>query len=71
MFRFQDREDSRGHWTGEDEGDSIGSDEDLGCLITPHMAWASLAARRRIVRTTAENIEAFLRGAPIKVVNSA
>ena len=41
------------------------------CLITPHMAWASLAARRRIVRTTAENIEAFLRGAPMNVVNSA
>ncbi len=39
------------------------------CLITPHMAWASLAARRRIVKTTVENIEAFLKGVPIHVVN--
>ncbi len=38
-------------------------------VITPHMAWASLEARRRLMRTTAENIAAFLRGAPINVVN--
>ena len=39
------------------------------CLITPHMAWSSLAARQRLMRTTAENISAFLAGAPINVVN--
>jgi glycerate dehydrogenase len=39
------------------------------CTITPHMAWASLAARRRIVQTTVANIKAFLSGAPINVVN--
>jgi len=40
-----------------------------GCLITPHMAWASLAARRRIVQATIENIQAFVSGSPINVVN--
>lgn len=39
------------------------------CLITPHMAWGSLAARRRLMAATAANIEAFLRGRPINVVN--
>ncbi len=39
------------------------------CLITPHIAWASLEARRRLMRTTAENIGAFLRGEPQNVVN--
>jgi glycerate dehydrogenase len=39
------------------------------CIITPHIAWASLEARRRLMRTTAENIEAFLRGRPQNVVN--
>jgi glycerate dehydrogenase len=34
------------------------------CLITPHMAWTSLAARRRVLQTTAENIAAFLAGHP-------
>jgi glycerate dehydrogenase len=40
-----------------------------GCLVTPHMAWASLAARRRIMQTTQENVQAFLSGKPINVVN--
>ncbi|HDP81077.1 MAG TPA: D-2-hydroxyacid dehydrogenase [Spirochaetes bacterium] len=39
------------------------------CLITPHMAWATLEARRRLMKTTAENIAAFLDGKPINVVN--
>ena len=39
------------------------------CLITPHMAWATLAARRRLMTTTAENIAAFVAGRPIHVVN--
>lgn len=39
------------------------------CLITPHIAWASLAARRRLMATTADNIAAFLAGRPIHVVN--
>ena len=39
------------------------------CIITPHMAWASLDARTRVVRRVAENIQAFCDGAPINVVN--
>jgi glycerate dehydrogenase len=38
------------------------------CIVTPHMAWASLAARRRLMDATCENIAAFLRGAPINAV---
>jgi glycerate dehydrogenase len=34
------------------------------CLITPHMAWTTLAARRRLIETTAANIAAFLAGKP-------
>jgi glycerate dehydrogenase len=34
------------------------------CLITPHMAWTTLAARRRIMETTAANVAAFLAGKP-------
>jgi glycerate dehydrogenase len=39
------------------------------CLITPHIAWGSLAARKRIIQMTLANIEAFQRGNPINVVN--
>lgn len=38
-------------------------------LLTPHMAWATLAARQRLMKMTAENIRAFLAGQPINVVN--
>ncbi len=34
------------------------------CLITPHMAWSALAARERIMKTTADNISSFLAGKP-------
>jgi glycerate dehydrogenase len=40
------------------------------CMITPHIAWASLAARRRLMRTSVDNVRAFLAGAPIHVVNN-
>lgn len=39
------------------------------CLLTPHIAWATLEARRRLMAVTAENVAAFLRGRPINVVN--
>ena len=39
------------------------------CIITPHIAWAPKEARQRIMNTTAENIAAFIAGAPINVVN--
>lgn len=39
------------------------------CLITPHHAWATLSARKRLMGTTAENVAAFVQGKPINVVN--
>ncbi len=39
------------------------------CIITPHIAWASLEARRRLMKTTADNIGAFFRGQPQNLVN--
>lgn len=39
------------------------------CLVTAHMAWAGLTARRRLVETTEANVKAFLDGFPINVVN--
>ena len=40
------------------------------CLITPHVAWASIDARRRLTAATVRNIEAFLEGKPINLVNA-
>jgi glycerate dehydrogenase len=39
------------------------------CLITPHIAWATLEARRRLMAVTARNIAAFLQGEPLNVVH--
>lgn len=40
------------------------------CVITPHIAWATRAARRRLIEATAENVRAFAAGAPRNVVNA-
>ena len=40
------------------------------CVLTPHIAWASLAARRRLMNMAAENVAAFVAGLPMNVVNS-
>ncbi len=39
------------------------------CIITPHNAWMSAAARQRVMDITVENIRAFLKGLPQNVVN--
>lgn len=39
------------------------------CLVTPHIAWATRAARSRLIRTTVDNVRAFLAGQPSNVVN--
>ena len=39
------------------------------CIITPHIAWATLEARQRLMAATAANIRGFLAGAPVNVVN--
>ncbi len=38
------------------------------CLLTPHMAWSTIEARRRLMQLTAKNIAAFLAGKPINLV---
>ena len=39
------------------------------CIITPHISWASIESRRRIIESTAGNIRAWLAGDPRNVVN--
>jgi glycerate dehydrogenase len=41
------------------------------CLITPHIAWAALAARQRLMAQSAANVAAFLAGRPQNVVNAS
>jgi glycerate dehydrogenase len=41
------------------------------CLITPHIAWATRAARSRLMNVAVENVRAYLAGQPQNVVNSA
>jgi glycerate dehydrogenase len=40
------------------------------CLVTPHIAWATRASRKRLLDVTIENVQAFLRGTPINVVSA-
>lgn len=39
------------------------------CMITPHIAWATRAARQRLLDATVANVKAFLTGQPQHVVN--
>ncbi|MBR2696194.1 MAG: D-2-hydroxyacid dehydrogenase [Parasporobacterium sp.] len=39
------------------------------CFITPHIGWASIEARRRLIDKVAENIKAWQDGNPQNVVN--
>ena len=39
------------------------------CIITPHIAWAPVESRQRLLDTVVENIRCFLNGKPQNVVN--
>ena len=39
------------------------------CLITPHVAWAAIEARRRLIGIVYDNLKAFKNNSPINVVN--
>jgi glycerate dehydrogenase len=39
------------------------------CIITPHISWAAKEPRQRIMDMAVENLQAFLDGHPINVVN--
>jgi glycerate dehydrogenase len=39
------------------------------CIITPHIAWATLESRTRLMQIAVQNVKAFLSGSAINVVN--
>jgi len=41
------------------------------CFITPHVSWATRAARERLLNVAIDNVAAFLKGKPQNVVNEA
>ncbi|MDE0821163.1 MAG: hypothetical protein OSA95_08580 [Opitutales bacterium] len=40
------------------------------CFVTPHIAWATRAARSRLMDVAVKNVESFIKGTPQNVVNS-
>jgi glycerate dehydrogenase len=40
------------------------------CIITPHIAWAPIESRSRLMHTAVENLGAFLGGSPINLVKA-
>ncbi|MBT3638437.1 MAG: D-2-hydroxyacid dehydrogenase [Opitutae bacterium] len=40
------------------------------CFITPHYAWATLSARKRLMKETVSNLRSFLEGKPRNVVGA-
>ena len=39
------------------------------CIITPHISWAPVEARQRIMDMSVDNLKQFLAGTPVNVVN--
>ena len=39
------------------------------CVITPHIAWATRAARERLMAATVANVKAFIAGDPINMIS--
>lgn len=39
------------------------------CIVTPHIAWAPKEARDRLLNIAVDNLEAFIKGSPVNVVN--
>lgn len=39
------------------------------CLITPHIAWATKEARKRLIQIVEKNLSSYLSGNPINIVN--
>jgi len=39
------------------------------CIITPHIAWAPIESRSRLMNIAVDNLAAYLSGSPINVVN--
>ncbi len=39
------------------------------CIITPHIAWATIESRTRLLQIATDNLSAFKKGNPVNVVN--
>ena len=39
------------------------------CIITPHISWASVESRKRLMKSAADNLRAFIEGKPVNAVN--
>ena len=39
------------------------------CIVTPHIAWATKEARTRLLEAAVANLQAFVKGHPVNVVN--
>ena len=39
------------------------------CIITPHISWAPKESRQRLMDIAVENLNMFLKGEPVNVVN--
>jgi glycerate dehydrogenase len=39
------------------------------CIITPHIAWAPVETRRRLLNVAIENLRSFFAGSPVNLVN--
>ncbi len=39
------------------------------CIVTPHIAWAPMESRNRLMNIALDNLKAFLTGDPVNVVN--
>lgn len=39
------------------------------CYVTPHISWATKAARARLLKMTFDNVQSFLKGTPQNLVN--
>jgi len=51
------------------EGNPLLASDIPRLIVTPHCAWATQEAQHRIVNQVIENVQAFLKGEPIRVVN--
>jgi glycerate dehydrogenase len=38
-------------------------------ILTPHIGWKCLEARQRLINLLAQNIEAFIQGKPVNIIN--
>jgi len=40
----------------------------INCIITPHIAWATKAARQRLMNIAVDNLKSYLNGNPVNVI---